>query len=80
MRIFETDGRGKSVGFQAVSVAQLRQHRRHSRVPSGDLWARHFRSRLLVTFPQSGIWEVKHLPLGIKAGLIYFGEKGEGEE
>lgn len=36
------------------------------------------RSRLLVTFPQSGIWEMKHLPLGVKAGLIYFGEKGEG--
>lgn len=46
----------------------------------GDLWAQRLLSCLLVTFPQSGIWEMKHLLLGIKAGLIYFGKKGEGEE
>ena len=84
MRFFETDGWGRSVRSQAGStqpaVARLGQHRRHGRVPSGDLWAQRLCSPLLVTFPQSGIWEMKHLLLGVKAGLIYFGEKGEGEE
>lgn len=47
---------------------------------SGDLWAQRLCPPLLVTFPQRGIWEIKHLPLGVKAGIIYFGEKGEEEE
>lgn len=47
-------------------------------MPSGELRAQRLRSPLLLTFPQSGVWEMKHLLLGAGAGLIDFGEKGEG--
>lgn len=67
-------------GTVRPAMCELGQHRRHGRLPSGELRAQRLLSSLPVTFPLSGIWEMKHLPLGAVAGLIYFGEKGEGEE
>lgn len=91
MRFFETDGWGGSAGSQAgnvqPAVAQLRQHQRLGRVSSG----RPLGSAPLPSFAcnfSSGkkkvtsIWEMKHLsriPSRL-AGIIYFGEKGEGKE
>lgn len=62
------------------AVCEVGQHGRHGWLPSGELWSQRLLSPLPITFPWSGIREMKHLSLGALAGLIYFGEKAEGEE